>query len=360
MIITVYAIAKNEEKFAARWAASMREADNVVVLDTGSTDGTVEILKAAGVIVTQKTISPWRFDRARNESLKLVPPDTDVCVCTDLDEVFEEGWREKLEREWLKVDGAQQGRYRYIWSHPDGKPGVEFLIEKAHALKGFKWVNPVHEVLRYTGGGLPRTVTLYGVTLHHYPDDGKSRASYLPLLELAVAEDPDNDRNVHYLGREYMFYGRYADAIETLEKHLALPSATWTDERAASMRYIARCHMNLGHVALAERWYLRAVAEAPNLREPAVDYAKTLFDRGDWHGTVFFLKKALAITARSNSYINEPAAWGALPYDLISLAYYYLGDYENAIFNVDEAIKLSDDPRLTTNRRFFLTAAAKV
>lgn len=49
MIITVYAIAKNEEKFAARWAASMREADNVVVLDTGSTDGTVEILKAAAL-----------------------------------------------------------------------------------------------------------------------------------------------------------------------------------------------------------------------------------------------------------------------------------------------------------------------
>ena len=359
MVITVYAIAKNEEKFAARWAKSMSEADNIVVLDTGSTDDTVAILRNEGVTVKQKIISPWRFDKARNESLKLVPPDTDVCVCTDLDEVFEVGWREKLEREWLKIDGAEQGRYRYIWSHVGEKTGVEFYIEKAHALKSFKWVNPVHEVLQYLGHGTPRTVTLGGVTLHHYPDSAKSRSSYLPLLELAVSENPDNDRNVHYLGREYMFYGRFADAIETLERHLALPSATWTDERAASMRYIARSHLALGHTALAETWFLRAVAEAPNLREPAVDYAKMLFDRGDWHGTIFFLKKALSLTVRSSSYINEPAAWGALPYDLISLSYYFIGDYQNALTYVDEAIKLSDDPRLTTNRRFFLAAAQK-
>ena len=38
--VYVYAICKNEEKFAARWMASMGEADGVYVLDTGSTDGT--------------------------------------------------------------------------------------------------------------------------------------------------------------------------------------------------------------------------------------------------------------------------------------------------------------------------------
>ena len=97
MKICVYAICKNERQFVERWVRSMREADDVVALDTGSTDGTVEALRAQGVSVSEKVISPWRFDAARNESMKLIPADADVCVCTDLDEEFAPGWRAALE-----------------------------------------------------------------------------------------------------------------------------------------------------------------------------------------------------------------------------------------------------------------------
>lgn len=93
MKICVYTISKNEEKFVSRWINSMKEADEIYVLDTGSTDNTVKLLKEKGIKVKQKIITPWRFDVARNESLKLLPEDTDICVCTDLDEVFEPGWR---------------------------------------------------------------------------------------------------------------------------------------------------------------------------------------------------------------------------------------------------------------------------
>ena len=94
--ICVYAICKNEAKFVDRWMDSMSEADHIVVLDTGSDDGTVEQLRERGAQVTVEVISPWRFDTARNRSLELVPEDTDICVCTDLDEVFRPGWRKAL------------------------------------------------------------------------------------------------------------------------------------------------------------------------------------------------------------------------------------------------------------------------
>ena len=93
MKIVVYAICKNEEQFVDRWMDSMSEADEVVVLDTGSADTTVEKLRSRGALVTVESISPWRFDTARNRSLELVPPDADICVCTDLDEVFHPGDR---------------------------------------------------------------------------------------------------------------------------------------------------------------------------------------------------------------------------------------------------------------------------
>ena len=102
MKICVYAIAKNEENYVKKWYKSMSEADDIYVLDTGSTDNTVSLLKEMGCHVQVKKVEPWRFDVARNLSLKLVPSDCDICVCTDLDEVFVPGWRKILEEAWQK------------------------------------------------------------------------------------------------------------------------------------------------------------------------------------------------------------------------------------------------------------------
>ena len=132
MIVCVYAICKNESKFVDRWMDSMREADSVYVLDTGSADDTAALLRARGAQVTVETISPWRFDTARNRSLELVPDDADICVCTDIDEYFHPGWRRLLEEAWKP--GTTRAAYRYTWNfNPDGSEGYVFWTEKAHS-----------------------------------------------------------------------------------------------------------------------------------------------------------------------------------------------------------------------------------
>ena len=212
---------------------AMSEADHIVVLDTGSSDATVEHLRRRGAEVTVEEIVPWRFDTARNRSLELVPQEMDLCVCTDLDEVFHPGWRAAIDGAW--DSGVSQMSYRYTWSFTeDGREGVVFWPEKIHSRQGWRWVHPVHEVLQWVGPGTPgRKVAVQGVQLDHHPDPSKSRGQYLPLLELSVAEDPEDDRNLHYLGREYLYYGQYDRCIETLQRHLSLPKARWADERAA-------------------------------------------------------------------------------------------------------------------------------
>lgn len=268
------------------------------------------------------------------------PSDADVCVCTDLDEVFESGWREKLEKAWTAT--TKQARYRYIWSHIGKDEGVTFFAEKIHAPYGFSWINPVHEVLAYNGDDYS-VITLEDLVLHHYPDESKSRESYLPLLELAVKENPANDRNMHYLGREYMFRGKPQKAIETLLRHLALPSATWEEERAQSMRFIARCFTQTGNFPEAERWYLRAISECPSSREASVEYASFLFSKKNYYGVIFILENTLARSTFSQNYITEPEAWGALPHDLLSLSYYHLGEVEKALAKSKIAVRLSDE-----------------
>ena len=356
--VCVYAICKNEAQFVDRWMDSMAEADQVVVLDTGSEDSTVERLRARGAEVTVERISPWRFDTARNRSLELVPEDADICVCTDLDEVFHPGWRAELERVW--TPGTGQVTYRYTWSfRPDGSEGVVFWYEKIHARHGYQWVHPVHEVLRWVGEGAPGPmVTAEGIQLDHHPDPAKSRGQYLPLLELSVQEEPGNDRNVHYLGREYMYRGRWDDCIRTLERHLSMPTARWRDERAASMRYIAKSYWRKGEPAQARDWYLQAIVEAPHLREPYMDLALMLYEQGEWEGVLYFTACALAITRRPRSYICEAESWGSLPHDLRALALYNIGAYARAAEEARRALELEPDSgRLRENLRLMEQAA---
>ncbi len=348
--IYIYAISKNEEKFAERWADSMSEADGMYVLDTGSSDGTVDALRKKGVHVVSEIISPWRFDAARNRSLELVPLDADLCVCTDLDEVFCSGWREKFEQ--ALGSGNLRPRYRYTWSfNEDGSEGIVFWMDKTHPRFGYSWVGPVHEVLKWNGDGPePMSAICAGVQLNHFPDSGKSRGQYLGLLELAVREDPQNDRNMHYLGREYMFYGRWDACIDTLKRHLSLKSATWADERCASMRFIARAYMAKGDLSEAERWYLRAAAEAPHLREPWLEYAKFAYRQQSWDLTVWLCLRALQITERPTTYISDADSFGFMPYDLAALGYYYTGRYKEALEYAEKALSLAgDDARLKEN-----------
>ena len=350
--VCVYAISKNEELFVERWVNSMSEADEIYVLDTGSTDNTVKKLKDLGVNVKVEKIVPWRFDVARNKSLDMLPNDADICVCTDLDEEFESGWRKKLEDNY-KI--GSRVSYTYNWHiNENGIADVSFSLNKIHPMFGYFWTHPVHEVLK---NELPENyITIEDVILNHYPDTNKSRGSYLSLLELSVKEDDKDDRNMHYLGREYMYYKRWEDCIKTLKKHLILDSATWTLERAASMRYIARSYLNLHNETEAEFWYKNAIKEEPNVREAYVELAMLYNNQNKWLESISCLIKALCIKEKPMVYINEVFAWDGTIEDIMSLNYYNLGLYDLALYYVDKALEYKkDDTRLISNKNIFLS-----
>lgn len=340
--VCVYAICKNESKFIERWFKSMSEADEIYVLDTGSTDNSMEIFKKLGVNAKSEVISPWRFDVARNKSLEMVPLDTDICVCTDLDEVFEEGWREKLEAIWN--DSVDKVKYNYNWSFDEyGNPATTFYIEKIHRRDFYQWTHPVHEVLNAKTGEV--SVLAPEITLNHYPDSTKSRSSYLPLLELSVKEDPEDDRNTHYLGREYMYYGKYNECIDTLIKHLNLPSAKWDAERSASMRFIARSYLNLNRPLEAEMWFKKSIKEASYLREGYVELSQLYTDQKRFEEAYDLLTKAFLIKEKPPIYINEAFAWNDYIYELMGIVCFNLKLYPESLSYMGKALKLNKDSK---------------
>jgi glycosyltransferase involved in cell wall biosynthesis len=124
MRIAVYAIALNEQRFVERFMTSCRDADLVLVADTGSTDSTVQRLRTLGADVRHIRISPWRFDHARNAALNLLPQDIDVCVSLDLDQTLSPGWRRLVEAAWAK--GATQLYYTHLFTQPGATGPVIF------------------------------------------------------------------------------------------------------------------------------------------------------------------------------------------------------------------------------------------
>ena len=303
---------------------TVSEADLVVVTDTGSTDGTVKKLRGRGAVVYEEKIIPWRFDTARNLAMDHLPNDADICVSNDLDEVFEPGWREKLESAW--DPSCTRARYLFAWSHhSDGTIQKQYPMEKIHRRHDFRWVHPVHEILEYNGSGGEKPVWVDGLVLHHYPDLSKPRSQYLPLLELSVEENPQDDRAMFWLGREYVYHNAYDKALVTLKRHLDLPSAKWSEERSASMRFIAQGYEALGNKTEALRWLYRAAAECPDVREPYLSLVEFGYLEQNWPLVYAMAQKGLSITNSSGSYLVQPESWGPALYDYGAIAAYWMG-----------------------------------
>jgi tetratricopeptide (TPR) repeat protein len=335
--IGVYALARNEAKHVADWAASCQEADVRVVTDTGSTDGTVEALEAACVTVARGNVVPWRWDDAHNLSLYHLPADVDVCVRLDLDERIQPGWRQAIERAW--TGGVNNLHYRYVWSwQAPGVPGLWFHSDRVHARHGFRWSQATHEGLTCWAG---EKVAVFseGLEIHHHRDTGKKHKTDLELLRVAVREAPHDPRPLWYLAREEEWAG-CPEAAATFAAYLAMPHGQAT-ERAYAYRAM--------HRLTGEEQHLHAAAKAA-IGEPDAwqQLALCHYRRQEWEQCYGFAQQAIA-SEWPSTHATDPLAKGKA-YDLAAVAAWNLGNRPEALTLARQALaSCPDDPRLVAN-----------
>lgn len=342
--IAIYAISKNEEQFVQRFCESAKDADHILIADTGSTDRTAEVARECGATVYNISIKPWRFDMARDTALALIPDDIDVCISLDLDEVLEPGWREEIERVW-ELGKTTRLRYYFDWGH-----GIRFKYEKIHARQGYRWHHPVHEY------PVPdkRITEVYADTdkllVSHHPDPTKSRGQYLDLLRMAVVEDPRCPRNAFYFARELTFYHLWDEAIDRLKFYLNMPEANWYTERSYAMRLLSQAYEHKANYWEAFAWARRAVAEAPNTRETWVRLAELCYQHHIWQECYNACLQALAITNKELVYTMDPSVWTEKPHDYASIAAWHLGLKEQAVEHCKKALEFApNDARIRNN-----------
>lgn len=344
--VAIYTICLNEEKHVQRWYESAKDADYILIADTGSTDRTVEIAKSLGINVVNVSVSPWRFDDARNSALHALPVDVDYCIALDMDEVLLPTWKDAL----LKAheNKVTRPRYKYTWSwKSEGVPDLQYGGDKIHSRKGYRWRHPVHEVI--TPYGIEETQDWVDLEIHHHPDNTKSRGQYFPLLKMAIQEDPDDDRNAFYYARELFFHGMNQEAAQEFRRHLSLPRAGWAPERAASHRYMSKCEPER-----VEEHLNNAISESER-REPLVELAMHYYEKSDWNNCYEKAIRALQIKEKPLDYLCEDFAWGYLPHDLASISAWHLGKKDEAIEHEKKALEFEpNDKRMLENFAFLL------
>lgn len=349
MKVAVYSIAKNESLHVERWANSASDADGIFLTDTGSTDNTVALAKTLGIETSVISISPWRFDDARNASLAQIPNDFDFCICLDLDEILIPGWRRELEKAFER--GVTRPSYSYLWSvGSDGLPSTSFNGNKIHMRHGYRWKYAIHEIL--VPDRIAEKSEWVNLEIHHLPDSTKSRSEYLPLLQTSVKENPGDSRLSYYLGREYFFANESQLAIVELKRYLALGDYCWGPERSSALRMLGRLDFDN-----AEKWFLEAIDAAPHHREGYVALANLYFQKEYWSQVFHFANLALEITVRNGDFITDPESWGYLPHDLCAISAFNLKNSMIAIkqgkLALDKAPE-SERARLEKNLDFYL------
>lgn len=353
MKVAVYTIALNEEKHVERWYNSVKDADYILIADTGSTDKTVKIAKKLGINVVNVLIKPFRFDTSRNAALAALPADIDYCISLDMDEVLTEGWRTDIETlSILEPNQSAVLRSTLTWNFKeDGTPGLQYGADRIHSRWGVMWRQPAHEIIS-TYGDYEEVRGWVGFGIYHLADANKSRSQYMAMLKMATQESPHSDRNAFYYARELYFYGLYVEAAKEFKRHLALPTAVWKPERAASLRYLSICEPDN-----AEAHLLTAIDTDPVRREPKVALAQEYYAKQSWENCYKWATSALEIETKPLDYMCEEFAWDHTPWDLAALSAYNLGKFDEAYKYGSKAVELNpNEDRLKANLDWYSSA----
>lgn len=327
MKIVIVGICKNEAKFAQRFADSVKNADGVYIADTGSTDGTQEILKSNGISVEDVNISPFRFDLARNMSMLQIPQDADVAISMDLDDILAPNFRELIEKNWvLGETTCINYPYTHAWMDEEQtKPRITIWGFKVLDPKKYIWKYPIHEIPVLKDGLEEKKVIIEESILIHHPDIEKDeRKNRVWIFEQHKEEYKADSRMVHLHAREYYLFGEDEKALPLFKEYLRL---TYLNEKEESLdggikqsrAYADRCIAKIlenkqkkeetNNYSEILEWYLKSVSDSPFQREPWMHLAYMWYRLGDGLNAFAAASKGMEITERLNSIELEGICW---------------------------------------------------
>jgi GT2 family glycosyltransferase/Flp pilus assembly protein TadD len=225
--VSLSMIVKNEEHNLAACLRSVANlVDEIVVLDTGSTDQTRELAAKLGAKVIASTW-PESFAAARNESLRHSTADWIFWI--DADDRVDEANRPKLAQVFEQLNNGENAAYA-MKCRCLAKSGEATLVDHVRLFRNrpdVRWKYRVHEqiipAVKAAGGHVRQA----DVVIDHvgYLDRefrGQKHERNLRLLLMDYADDPNEPFTLFNLGWSYLESGKTAESIPYLRKSLEL------------------------------------------------------------------------------------------------------------------------------------------
>ncbi len=339
-------IVKNESGIIKRCLDSVKPViDYWVIVDTGSTDGTQEIIKEyMKDIPGELHERPWKnFGHNRTEAIQLANGKSDYILIIDADDklVLEPDFQPDL-----KLD------LYHMWRGTD-----DFSYLSAHIVKGnlpWRWVGVVHEYLEcdraYTSGVLNGVKNVIGSGGANSKDPQKF-LRYVNLLLDGLKEEPNNTRYRFYLAESYKDAGMKEQAIEAYQKRIDMNG--WDEEVFWSYLQIAHLKKELGHsIDSVIDSYYRAHRFRPHRSEP-VYYLAEIYNQQQNYQMAYECLKGKLMTPRplqkdllfNMEWIDK---YGLL--FQLSICSYYIGFYQESLVLCDALLKNEKLPEHLRNQ----------
>ena len=369
--ISVCMIVRDEEHQLPTCLRSLRSfVEEIVVIDTGSEDKTLEVAKSYADIVQTFTDCNdaqgrmLRFDLARNHSFSFATKPWVMWVDAD-DEVV---GAEHLEPLIKRYDAERRGEpsmvmMPYEYSH-DASGRVDLLLERERLVtpKGhFEWRGWVHEVLCPKGGDMRRSTEAVKIVHRRAASRKKSESGRnLRILEAQHAAEGEADvRNLYYLGQELCQAGRLDEAAQVLLKHIE--RSGWDDERYMAAQLVAVGLMNRGEHEKAIEWAMKAILIREDWGEAYFTVAKCAYFMAQktnslrwWQRAAHFARAGLDRPPTRTPLFVNPLERDFEIHRYLNMALSKIGDTKGAIASVDRALAVRpDDAQLLFNKRVY-------